>query len=221
MGFRAVMRGSAALFFLVLCLGVTAGEGEGQSQSQSQNRPRELDRTQYGFGWVANAPEIMTGLGGYVLLPPGAWGMDARYGGLGIYVDVKIDLDNPSDSKDFEPGLTAQEALNTVSGIIPGEKESSWQSFNVALVRPMNPYLSLYAGGGYVKRTRYHQYEDPQKNLGRAGVFWVESPLEEDTRFNMMLGILMRLGPRFSSQFGFETQPRGVSVGISLRLPRW
>jgi hypothetical protein len=36
-----------------------------------------------------------------------------------------------------------------------------------------------------------------------------------------MLGVFFRLTSLISSQFGFETQPRGITAGASLRLPRW
>ena len=219
MGFRAMMRGGVVSALLLGGVALTAADVAGQSL----RRPREIDRKQYGFGYVVNAPEMMGGVGAYVLFPPGSWGLSERLGAWGIYVDAKFDLENPSDSDDFEPDWTAQMVLDSIQGNIPGETQSSWMSLNVALVRPVNPYLNIYAGGGYARRTKFRLYEDPsgEWDLGRADVFWVESPSELDTRFNMMVGIMMRLGPRISSQFGIETQPRGVNAGVTLRLPAW
>jgi hypothetical protein len=201
-----------ALIFL-LGLGVGLSMPFSGLEAQSRSRPRELDRTQFGIGYVANAPDVIVGGMAYVVVP--------KWGGIGLFVDAKFDSDNPSDLEEYEPDLTAEQVPNEVVGANFLEFESSYHSFNVGVVRPLSPFLMVYAGGGPAFRTRYVQYTDPQKNYGRGGVFWVEDPRQDETRMNLMLGLMMRVGSRITSQFGFETQPRGVTVGLSLRLPSW
>jgi hypothetical protein len=100
--------------------------------------------------------------------------------------------------------------------------ESSWKSFNVAVMRSLTPSLVGYAGGGMAKRTLYDLYNiDSQSPVGVSGVVWAENPDAAETRVNLMVGVLMRLTGRVSAHFGYETQPHGVTVGVSLRIPRW
>jgi len=207
------MLGYTNLRGLFLFVYLSVGLGFLPFRTEAQGTPRELDRTQFGIGYIANAPDLMAGIGGYVVVP--------KLGGIGIYVDAKYDLQNPSDTQEFEPGLTVDQVENEVDGATFLESESSYQSFNVAVVRPLNPFLMVYFGGGLAQRTRYSEYEDRSGTLGRGGVFWVEDPSQEENRLNMMIGFMMRMGPRITSQFGFETQPRGITTGVSLRLPSW
>jgi hypothetical protein len=192
-------------FICGLFLAVEAAAGQ-----DSEAMP---DRPQYGFGFVANAPDLMAGAGGYVILPV--------LGGIGLYLDAKFDPTNPSGKSGFEKDLISGQ----VQGSVPGNSfimdEASWQSFNVSVVRPLTPFLMMYAGGGVTKRILYELYEEPSLTRGIGGVFWVEAPAREETRVNLMVGAFLRLGPWVSTQFGFETQPRGMSVGVSARLPRW
>jgi len=198
----------------LLALSAVAGSiGLLPSVADAQEGPRELDRPQFGIGYIANAPDLMSGVGVYAVLP--------KFGGIGLYVDAKFDLGNPSDNMEFEPSLTDEDIENQVDGANYVESESSYRSYNVALVRPVNSFLMVYIGGGIAHRTQYAEYQDPGKTVGVGGVVWVESPSEEENRTNLMVGIMMRMGPRITSHFGFETQPRGVTAGLSLRLPSW
>lgn len=201
------------VLMLLLGLGLFAGFTSHPTHAQERRRIRDLDRTQFGIGFVANAPDAMTGVGGYVVFP--------QYGGFGIYVDAKFDYDNPSDLEEFEAGLTPTQVQADWEGATILEYQSSYRSFNIALVKAVSPYLMAYAGGGIAQRSRFWEFEESSWTLGRGGIFWVEAPEEKETRTNMMIGLIMRLSSRISSQFGFETQPRGITAGISLRLPSW
>lgn len=174
-----------------------------------------LDRPHFALGYVANAPDVMGGVGAYFV--------SSFLGGIGLYVDAKFDLEDPSDDGDiFESGLTAEDVVNSpdLVGAEFIQNEKSYRSFNVAVVRPLSPYLAVYAGGGLVQITEYHLFEDPDSELGRAGVFWVEAPEFDETRPNFMLGAFLRMSSFISTQIGFETEPRGFTIGASLRLPR-
>lgn len=167
-----------------------------------------------GIGYVANAPDVMVGGAAYVVLP--------AFGGIGLYVDAKFPGGSPAGSRDFEEGLTPSQVENQVPDAEFRRRESSWQSFSVALIRPLNPSLMVYGGLGRFKRTEYWLYEaSPTVDLGRAGVFWVESPDDAESGVSVMVGALMRLSSLISTQFGFESRPRGFTVGMSLRLPPW
>jgi hypothetical protein len=204
---RSGIRPRSAFLPAVALFGLATGPLAGQTPTPG------LERTHFGIGYVANAPGLLAGGNAYLVIP--------RWGGVGIYVDAKFDIDNPSGDDAFVDSLDATQVANQVTGAEFVDAESSWRSINVALVRPVSAFLMVYGGAGISHRTRYHFYEEPSQTLGLGGVFWVEAPAEEEDRVNLMLGVLMRLSSRVSTQFGFETEPRGLSVGASLRLPRW
>jgi hypothetical protein len=178
---------------------------------EAQSVASGLDRPHLALGYVGNAPDAMVGGGGYY--------MTSLLGGLGLYLDAKFDIDNPSRDDSFESGLTAQQVLDQVAGANFVQSEKSFQSFNAAVVRPVSPYLAVYAGGGIVKVTQYHLFEQPTSGLGKAGVFWVEAPEFEETRANVMIGAFLRMSSFISTQIGIETEPRGFTIGASFRLP--
>jgi hypothetical protein len=165
----------------------------------------------FGIGYVANAPDLMGGGSGYAVFPV--------LGGLGVYVDAKVDLGSPAREDTFLSTLTAAEVEATVAGVEFISAEDSWRSFNIALVRPVTPALTLYGGAGYARRTRYRQYRDPEGEMGLLGFFWVEAPDEEWNTVNGLVGGYLRMSRWIDFQFGLETTPRGFTVGASLRLP--
>jgi hypothetical protein len=210
-GFEDDMRRGAMLGAAMVALLLGISTGSGQPPLGAQSLPRELSRTQFGIGYVANAPNMLGGGNAYVLFPV--------LGGIGLYVDAKFDLDNPSDDIAFRSDVTDDEIGSQIPGAEYIKKEFSWKSFNVGVVRPLTPFLMVYGGAGPSRATVYHLYQTIEADIGRA--LWVEAPDLEETRVNLMLGMFLRLTSLISSQFGFETQPRGITAGASLRLPRW
>lgn len=193
---------SALLLGLAIGAGSVSGQGDGSG----------LDRPHFGIGYVANAPRLMAGGGAYVVTP--------YFGGIGIYLDAKFDVEDPSSDIAFVKGITADDVVNEVEGAEFIRRESSYRSFNAALLKPVTPYLMVYAGGGLTQRFRFHFYEAPGSDLGVSGIFWVKAPAEDDTLGNFMTGVFMRVGSFISTQVGIETEPRGFTAGVSLRLPR-
>ena len=147
-------------FFSGLALGVglatVALLGADPLSGQSNDQP-ELNRTQFGLGYVANAPEAMIGGGAYGVFPV--------LGGIGIYVDGKFDSSDPTDERGYDPSITADEVEDKVPGATFISKEDSWKSFNLAVVRPVTPYLMVYGGAGWANARYVHLFED---NTGRA-----------------------------------------------------
>jgi len=182
------------------------------SPASGQNALQPASRTHFGIGFVGNAPDAIGGAAGYVVVP--------NMGGIGIYLDAKFDVDDPSDERGFDPGITVDQV--EAGGGDKVKSESSWWSVNAAFVRPVSPFLMIYGGAGYAHRKVYGLYNvDPAGEVGLGGVVWAESPGEEETRLNFMVGMMIRLTSRINTQFGFETQPQGLTVGAALRLPPW
>ncbi|HSG06708.1 MAG TPA: hypothetical protein VLA36_00020 [Longimicrobiales bacterium] len=179
----------------------------------AQRGPAPLTHAQFGVGWVGNAPDAVLGGTAYVIVP--------ALGGIGLYVDAKFDASDPTDDRAYDATVTSLEVAPLESAHY-NQTEGSWKSFNVAVIRPINPSFWVYAGGGVVKLTRYDLYDlDPDLEIGLGGLVWAENPETAETRANMMVGIMMRLSSRLTAQFGYETQPNGVTAGFALRLPAW
>lgn len=172
-----------------------------------------VDGPQFGLGYVANAPDQMAGASAYVILPV--------LGGLGVYVDAKADVDSPSEDVAFRPDLTGAEVRSSpdFTGARFLNQEFSFRSVNVALLRPINPGVSIYAGAGLAWGENYKLYEQIIGDEGFA--LWVADPEFDETRTNLLVGLVLRISSVLSSQVGYETEPRGFTAGVSLRLPRW
>lgn len=200
-------RGIPGGFAVFLALALSAPAAQAQVLAE---RPTGL---QFGVGYVANAPEEMAGGAAYAIFP--------TMGGIGLYVDAKFDVDNAKDQRGYDPGVTAEYVENVAGGSYV-RKEGSWWSVDAAVVRPLSPYLMVYGGGGIAHRTLFRLYDvAAATGVGVGGVVWAEDPRGEEDRVNLMAGLLLRLSSRITTHFGVETQPRGLTVGASLRLPAW
>lgn len=199
------------LFSVALLAGLALGEQPVAGQASGSG----LDRPHVALGYVANAPHMMAGVGGYVMFP-----YLGRIGRIGVYLDAKLDIEDPSGDDVFEAGYTARRVVEEISGAEFIRRELSYQAVNVALIRPLTHSLAVYAGGGLVRVTEYHLFQEFSSDLGFAGIFWVEAPHLEEVRGNLMVGAFLRMSSFLSTQVGFETEPRGFTVGASFRLPR-
>ena len=176
------------VFPVVLLAGLALGEQPVAGQAPGSG----FDRPHVALGYVANAPDMMAGVSGYVMFP--------YLGGIGLYLDAKMDIENPSGDDTFEDGLTALQVVDQISGANFIRRELSYQAFNVALLRPLTHSLAVYAGGGLVKVTEYHLFEAFSSDLGISGIFWVEAPHLEEVRGNLMAGIFLRMSSFLSTQ---------------------
>jgi len=165
-----------------------------------------------GLGYVGNAPEMVSGVSGNVLLP----GM----GRFGLYVDAKFNPYSVRREETFLADRTALEIEDEVVGVRFMDHKDSYRSFNAALVRYVNPSLMLYLGAGVSQMTRYREYYDPTEQMGQAGFFWVEAPDEAASSLNVLGGAFLRMSSLLMFQTGVETNPKGFTVGASMQLPR-
>jgi hypothetical protein len=158
----------------------------------------------FGAGFVVLAPHQYIGFS--------AQALSLRMGGIGIYVDAKFDRTPPSKEPEFDPTITAEEAEDQFGDELFTE-EDSWQSVNVAVLRPVIPELLLYLGAGYSSQEHYRQYIDETEERGLEGLYWAEDPSRSGNRLNLLGGAFFRISQSLLVQFGVETKPRGVTVG--------
>jgi hypothetical protein len=165
----------------------------------------------FGVGYVANLPEQMAGVSVHVV-PRGL------PGGIGLYADAKFDVESPVDEEGFTEGLTARE-VDEVSGDRLLSTDDSFTSINVGLMRPITAGLVAYLGAGYANGTRYKEYIDPDNELGRGGIYWVEDPDNKPSNLNVTGGLFFQMGGSFAFQMGADSNPGGFSLGISYLTP--
>lgn len=194
------MRGLLAGSLLALAL-------PGRAAAQEQ----PVLESHFGAGFVVLAPHQYIGFS--------AQALTLRLGGIGIYVDAKFDRTPPSEDAEFDPSMTAEEAEDRFGDELFLE-EDSWQSINVALLRPVIPELLLYLGAGYSSQEHYRQYFDPSEERGLEGFYWVEDPRGSGNRLNLLGGAFFRISQSLLVQFGVETKPRGVTVGAVYTVSR-
>jgi hypothetical protein len=195
----------AALLIAACPLALQAQVGVPAARGQAPMRPR------IGIGYAANLPNQMIGVTGHFVTPN-------VLGGLGVYVDAKFDTSSPRDEEGFEPDLTAEEVEDTRPDRL-FTQEGSWQTVNVALMRPVTPQLVAYAGAGFSRGVEYNQYVDEEQELGRLGVYWVEDTERSGTFANFIGGVMFQLGENVAVQLGGESRPGGFTMGISYLLP--
>lgn len=191
---------------VVVALLTSAGPAIAQLPQIGEHVPARI-----GVGYAANAPSSL--LGGSV------WGTAPVLGGLGLYVDAKFDASSPGGDPDFVADLTAQE-VDEQFGDRFVKDEDSWWSVNVALMRPLTRQLTVYVGGGMADRTAYRRYYDLDRELGTLGAYWVENPVASQQKVNFMAGAIFTLTGHLNFQFGGETAPGGVTVGLSMSFPK-
>ncbi len=189
-----------ALFAAVPLIALAAAPGAAQN----------VTHTRVGFGYVAEAPDLMAGGGAYVILPVA--------GGIGVYVDAKFDASNPRRKSNFEPGLTAQQ-VEAQFGDEYGFSADTWKAFDAGLIRPIRPALSVYAGAGWASKKKYSEYYDRTGTRGLVGHYWVEDPTGAKSTVNVMAGLMLRMSRFLNAQMGVESAPGGFTVGVSLLLP--
>lgn len=183
---------------VVLALMVTAGGADAQNPSS----PGEL-----GIGYVANAPDAL--VGGAV------WGLIPGLHGWGLYVDVKVDPEDPIQGGYLYEALTPADVESQWPTDLEFSSNSRWRTFNLAVMKTITDELILYAGGGYAQEKAYRQYKDFGENRGKFGWYWVEDEDAARTGVNLMAGGFLRISGPMRIQFGGETRPKGFTVGLS------
>lgn len=159
-----------------------------------------------GVGYVANAPSQLFGVGAHFILP--------ALGGIGLYVDAKVSATTSiSSDPGFIADTTASEAVALWNDRFLRD-EQEWYTLNVALMRPVTPELTVYAGAGYSRRTVYAEFQDISGERGTVGFYWVEDPPQSGPVVNVLAGGLLRMAEHVYAQLGFETAPKGMSVGV-------
>jgi hypothetical protein len=159
--------------------------------------------TVYGIGYTGNIPKVLTGAHAYVITPR----LPA-----GLYIDVKIARGaDPRDNPNFRPDGSFDQGI--AAGHIIATRRDRWLSVNLALTRPIGQEFAAYVGGGISRGEEFRELLDPQAEIGNE-YYWLE--LSDNTRPNLLAGLLFRGGRHLMFQIGAELYPPGANFGVSV-----
>lgn len=204
---RGVSAGSHAAWLLLIGFLLAGPSGPAALDGQVPSSP-DFGNTNYaGVGYVVNAPDALLGAGGFVLLR----------GGFGAYLDFKTSHDSPGRDDFFNPDLTPGMAEDLGDRNI--RQKNAYRSFNAALVRRVMADMAVYLGAGITRRSEYHEFEDPAGERGFFGFYWTEDREATGDHLNVLGGVMFHAGRHLIFQFGLESEPTGVTVGLNVGLP--
>ena len=86
-------------------------------------------------------------------------------------------------------------------------------------MRAVGPQFAVYAGAGLSNGTQYRQYLDETGTMGEFGYYWVRDEANSGSKVNVLFGGMFQLTRAFAFQLGFDTQPRGIALGVSYLVP--
>ncbi|HEX2207787.1 MAG TPA: hypothetical protein VHG93_08890 [Longimicrobium sp.] len=202
---RIVRNHTLGLVAAVLCAAAPAAAQIGVPSARTMTfEPR------FGVGYVANMPNQFAGVSAHFL--------SDMFGGVGLYVDAKFDVESPEDDDGFEPSLTARE-VEDERGDQLFHEDGSWRSFNVALMKAIAPQFVVYAGAGLADGKHYAQYIDAEGELGLEGFYWVRDEEKSGSEINVLGGAFFQLTRSIAFQVGAESKPGGFTVGVSYLVP--
>lgn len=174
--------------------------------------PHFKNRPILGVGYVANIPATFLGFSALATTP-------GILGGAGLYAAVKFTSGSPKNTPEFVSTISPSDAELTY-GDLNYAADADWFGVDLAVVYAVAPEMALYGGAGYAKRTGYKQYYDDSATRGLEGFYWVADPDHSGNRLNVLGGMLMRVSRFLLFQVGAESQPVGVSVGVTVAFAR-
>jgi hypothetical protein len=156
-------------------------------------------------GPAANIPAAPAGLffGGY-----------AR-SGFSWFVDFKWQPDKPERNREpFYPGLTFAD-LESELGHLRTEEWITVSVINLGLTRRLRQNLACYLGLGLCYSSSYVRGRDPERIMGRDGLYLVRGD-EGERSLNLCMGFICLTGPMFLS-FGVDSQLPGISIALGFQ----
>jgi hypothetical protein len=183
------------------------GPARADAQVPVAARTFETART-VSIGYVANAPNAFLGAGIAFINPTF----------VGAFADFRTSGSSPAGRSNFVPEWDVDRALNEFGDFF-FNREDDWMVVNAGLTRVIGPELAIYAGAGYARLRAFEQYEDPEGERGEFGYYWVEDDRVSGNYVNALGGVYFRAGRNLVFQFGAESRPRGMTVGVHYALP--
>lgn len=164
-----------------------------------------------GIGWAAVMPDVMAGIGAWHLFGSSPFG---------AFADAKVSYPDLTKDDEYCPVPISPCTVAGVRATRPEiwlQDRDQFAILNVGVLINAAPEVSFLAGAGLVRRARYTEFAsialDPDEFVTHSGAYWVPEDPRTVSEVQAVVGMLMRLGNFVVLRFGYETAPRGMSVG--------
>jgi hypothetical protein len=152
------------------------------------------------LGFSANVPKQFLGFSLCTLRPHK----------VGLYVDIKAGIPFVEGSDSYYDNISIWQAEDWGDHLV--SKQSHWISLNVGGTFVISSAVACYFGGGYSHRADYREYYDEFHILGEDGHYMIDDG--SASRANFLGGLLVQADRTWGLQFGAESAPRGVTLGV-------
>jgi hypothetical protein len=192
---------------------ILSGAGTVQAAAQAPAPPRDFHSGMaWGIGYSGTIPEAYFGAGGWHLL---------RGNRFGVFADGKVTLPTFTAHDNYCPPSLQECSITWVQqnrNDFDLRDENEWLIFNVGGLYAFYPEFALMLGGGMARLRRVREYVDPEEDpdirITPEGNYFVPHFAEPSWTAQAVVGLLMRAGNRLAFSFGYETAPRGMTIGV-------
>ena len=209
---RIAHLGSSRWLLLLLLGGTAALHSQAQAQVPPDAPYDMRTESHIGIGYIANLPNVSTGLTFFHMLG----------GGWGYFVDVKHTLDSQEDEAHFMPDVEP-DTLGGRQREFNEEKE--YTAGSVGVVWAFHPEVAVYAGAGYSERRAFRGFQDlsepEDERIGdERGHYWVRDDETSRNGMNATGGLVFQAGSSLFVRAGGELFPAGANLAVMFTLPR-
>ncbi|HPU85271.1 MAG TPA: hypothetical protein PLE60_08035 [Candidatus Latescibacteria bacterium] len=153
-----------------------------------------------GLGFTANVPKQT--LGGVIVY---SW----------TYADVKVSRNFVGIWRDTYENISVREAVYEFGDSLINSARTH-KTVDAGLRARLSYRTTAYLGLGVTETRHLYQFLDDFRILGRNGQYWVEH--EVDYGINVNGGVFLRVAGPLHGQIGFNTNPRGLDLGVAIIL---
>jgi hypothetical protein len=168
----------------------------------------------WGFGYSGTIPEAYAGAGGWHFL---------KGRGIGVFADGKITVPSFTGHRNFCPASLQQCSITWVEqnrNDFAITDENEWLIINGGGMYAFTPEFALMLGAGMARLKRVREYVDPEEDssirITEQGNYYVPHDPEHSWTAQGVVGLLLRAGNRLALSLGYETAPRGMTIGVFL-----
>lgn len=156
----------------------------------------------YAINYVANIPKLPLGVSGICKL---------KNSNSYLYFDVKLSVSG-IDMDHYYDNISKQTAINWGDNQIKSSADG--YLVNIGVAQRLNYTFSIYFGIGFSEISYYLQYHDDTGILGDNGDYWIKDDKDNSVKFNATGGLILYVSKNIDLQFGFDTSPGGLNLGI-------
>jgi hypothetical protein len=154
------------------------------------------------YGYLGNIPNA----------PLGAAVGITKIDRIGYFIAFKTNSKlHADDASDFYPDISLNKAQN-ILGDKKIDESTGCRSFEIGITSRAATNLFFYIGIGYGYSAKYMQFYDRFEILGSNGKYWIRT--EENSSVNFLGGLMYFIGTGLYLQFGADTFPGGLNIGI-------